>query len=218
MNSKRRPTTHSFPIRPALNPSFTYNSPHNESNSGSSRQQSSNGYPSSSLGLDDRSETGSSILPRAPINYDGVMTTTSSVAPQRKTTRDLIGIFEGKTPSSLLPLASHSLHRARRREKPLHSNPHPSLLKSNPLRESLRNLLTVFNKAKKTFRDHTAEVKGTQSGSSIDNQVVGHSNGGTETEDPEAPKPISATVTRRLPGLSVRSPVRTHTLDATNRG
>jgi hypothetical protein len=195
MTSKRQPTTHSL----STPPTFNSNSSHSISNSGSSHQQSSNGLVPSSLGTDGLSEIHWSIPLRTQSTVDGKnAVATNSVMLKRKTTRDLIGIFERQTPSSLVPpLASHSLHRGGRGKKISCNDPLPSLPKTNHMRESFRNLLTVFNKAKKTFSDHPSERHSKRrSTSSTDSKLP------VEATRAIASYAVKPTVSRLVPGLS----------------
>jgi hypothetical protein len=203
MTSRRQPTTHSLST---TRPTPNNNSFYNASNSGSSHQQSSNGHNPSSLGIDGRSETDWSTPRGAQTScVNGYNTiTTNSVVLKRKTTRDLIGVFERQTPTSQAPpLASLSLHLGGRGKKTSTNDPLPSLPKTNPLRESFRNLLTVFNKAKKTFGDHPVEWRGKRrSTSSIDSQVPFNDSQATTNYGLKPPEPTKPTVSRLVPCLS----------------
>lgn len=205
MTSKRQPTTHSLSTHPTYNPTFNSNSSHGISNSGSSHQQSSNGLVPSSMGTDGLSEIDWSIPLRTQGSVnDNNTVATNSVMLKRKTTRDLIGIFERQTPSSLVPpLASHSLHRGGKGKNISCNDPLPSLPKTNYMRESFRNLLTVFNKAKKTFSDHPSERHSKRRSTlSTDSKLSVETTRTITSCDPKAPGPIKPTVSQLVPGLS----------------
>lgn len=140
------------------------------SNSGSSRQRSSTGYVSSSL--DRLSKTAESMANSAQHNSNHDANASSAVSQplRNQTTRDLISIFEQRIPSQVgpaSPLSSHPLQRRPIKETPLPCIAPPNTFKSNPLRDSFRNLLTVFNKAKKNFAENPSVGVRRRNGTSV---------------------------------------------------
>ncbi|PVF96578.1 hypothetical protein CPB86DRAFT_786797 [Serendipita vermifera] len=111
---------------------------------GSSRQVSSIGQPASSLGTSSRQAT-VKVMASATTS-DG---NTKSAGLQRRSTRDLIDIFENKTVSNSFATspASHPLRRG------TFNAPLPDLPKSTQLKQSFRNLIAVFSKGKKTLNE-----------------------------------------------------------------
>ena len=212
--SHQESITHSSVSCPTRNPlvNNSSNTSQGASNSGSSQQQSSNGYVSSALALDTSQSQTARTMPvvvQQCISTDTRPNTISSITLQRKTTRDLISIYEQQTPPKVFPghpLSSYPLQRGGRGKKLSLDAPLPTLPKVNPLRESFRNLLTVFNKAKRTFGDHPVVNENKRGGiSSTKPQGTNSKDGPKLSGTPHSPVAGKPTSSRPHPGLSTVS-------------
>jgi hypothetical protein len=192
---------------PTLDPlSKSKSSQGNTSECGSSRQVSSIGQPTSSFGSTSEQATpkltSATTFAQANSSSNGI-----SVGLQRRTTKDLIDIFENKAPSKL-PTASPASYPLRRGIANQRFNaPLPDLPKSGQLRQSFRNLISVFSKAKKASSEtatYTRPKHDLRQSTVSNGGISSHSKYSQSTVDENSmtiPQPTMPTLSRMAPKL-----------------
>nr|KAG8837971.1 hypothetical protein FRC18_007059 [Serendipita sp. 400] len=146
--------THSLKFRPTLGPFLSSKSSLEDAfESGSSRPQSLTSHEMSVFSTS--SEASNEV--RQPQSRVRNRNAPSGLNAYRRKTRDLVNLFERNSLDDCAGQASSQ--PLRRGLKPTERSNLGGLTKSKPLRESFRNLVLVFNKAKRTLGDHSVSRK-----------------------------------------------------------
>lgn len=198
--------------RPTLDPLFTSRSSQGSQGtvleeSDSSAQPSSIGQDPSTSGSDADSRAGWLVQTNVvSTNNSSDTNSTYNTTLRRRTTKDLVQMFERRTSASTSSSspASHPLKRGGIKQSLKEDL--PSLPKSNQLRESFRNLFSAFSKAKRTLGEQQPNLSFHRGIRSTDNPGTskGRSSPPSSTTVGElnVPSPVKPTISRLAPGLS----------------